>query len=139
MSRRPAQSHRPGVTEVAAHPHHHGPVHLDEADWQEFAAQTELEGEMLIGFVTGTVGRVKALRGPEAPQVHRVLDIGSGPGVGTCELARLFPGAHVVAVDGSPAMLSRVTRRADEVASAHASAPTSPSCPVASTASALPT
>jgi len=103
------------VGEVATHPHHHGPVHLDEADWQEFAAQTELEGELLIGFVTGTVERVKALRGPDAPQVHRVLDIGSGPGVGTCELARLFPEAHVVAVDGSPAMLSRVTRRAEEV------------------------
>jgi cyclopropane fatty-acyl-phospholipid synthase-like methyltransferase len=41
-----------------------------------------------------------------------VLDIGSGPGVGTCELARLFPDAHVVAVDGSPAMLNRTTQRA---------------------------
>ena len=40
------------------------------------------------------------------------LAIGSGPGVGTCELARLFPDAQVVAVDGSPAMLDRTTRRA---------------------------
>jgi SAM-dependent methyltransferase len=104
----------PSVTDVATHQHHHGPVHLDEADWREFAAQTELEGELLIGFVTGTVERIKALRTPEAPPVRRVLDIGSGPGVGTCELARLFPKAHVVAVDGSPAMLSRAAQRADE-------------------------
>lgn len=97
---------------VATHNHHHGPVHLDEADWQEFAAQTELEGEVLIGFVTGTAERVKALRPPDAPVVRRVLDIGSGPGVGTCELARLFPEARVVALDGSPAMLARAAQRA---------------------------
>ena len=41
-----------------------------------------------------------------------MLDIGSGPGVGTCELARLFPEAHVVAVDASAAMLDRAARRA---------------------------
>ena len=102
------------MTGVATHQHHHGPVHLDEADWQEFAAQTELEGEVLIGFVTGTVAQVMALRPAEAPPVRRVLDIGSGPGVGTCELARLFPEAQVVALDGSPAMLDRAAQRASE-------------------------
>jgi hypothetical protein len=30
---------------------------------------------------------IAELRGPDAPPVRRVLDIGSGPGVGTCELA----------------------------------------------------
>jgi SAM-dependent methyltransferase len=97
------------------HPaHHHGPVHLDEAEWSEFADQTEIEGELLIGFVTGTAQRTKELRGPDAPPVRRLLDIGSGPGVGTCELARLFPEAEVVAVDGSPATLARARQRADE-------------------------
>lgn len=102
---------------MATHQNHapdHGHVHLDEADWEELAAQTELEGELLSGFLTGTVARVKELLGPAAPPVRRVLDIGSGPGVGTCELARLFPDARVVAVDGSPAMLSRARQRADE-------------------------
>jgi SAM-dependent methyltransferase len=60
------------------------------------------------------VEQVNALRGPDAPPTRRILDIGSGPGVGTCELARLFPEAQVIAVDGSPAMLSRARRRADE-------------------------
>jgi SAM-dependent methyltransferase len=66
----------------------------------------------LLGFVTATAHWIAELRGPDAPPVRRVLDIGSGPGVGTCELARLFPDARVVAVDGSPAMLDRTTRRA---------------------------
>jgi SAM-dependent methyltransferase len=91
---------------------HHGHVHLDEAAWAELATQTELEGELLLGFVTGTAAWVTDLRGAEAPPVRRVLDIGSGPGVGTCELARLFPDAHVVAVDSSPAMLDRAKQRA---------------------------
>jgi SAM-dependent methyltransferase len=97
---------------MATHGHDHRHVHLDEADWQEFAAQTELEGALLLGFVTGTAERAKERRGPDAQPVRRVLDIGSGPGVGTCELARLFPEAHVVAVDGSPAMLARAEQRA---------------------------
>jgi SAM-dependent methyltransferase len=94
------------------HAHRHRHVHIDEHDWRDFAAQTELEGEVLLAYVTGTVGWVTELRGPDAPPVRRVLDIGCGPGVGTCELARLFPDAHVLAVDSSPAMLERVGRRA---------------------------
>lgn len=92
--------------------HHHGHVHLDEADWEALAAHTELEGELLLAFVTDSARWIAELRGPDAPPVRRLLDIGSGPGVGTCELARLFPDAQVVAVDGSPAMLERATRRA---------------------------
>jgi SAM-dependent methyltransferase len=93
-------------------PHPHGDVHLDEADWEALAAHTELEGELLLAFVTDTAHWIARLRGPSSPPVRRVLDIGSGPGVGTCELARLFPHAHVVAVDGSPAMLHRTRQRA---------------------------
>lgn len=96
-----------------SHRNHHGHVHLDEADWEALAAQTELEGELLLAFVTDSGRWIAELHGPDAPAVRRVLDIGSGPGVGTCELARLFPHAHVVAVDGSPAMLERALRRAD--------------------------
>jgi len=100
-----------GEQHQVAHRHDHGHVQIDEAGWRELAAQTELEGELLLGFVTGTAGRVMELRGPEAPPVRRVLDVGCGPGVGTCELARLFPEAHVVAVDSSPGMLDRARQR----------------------------
>jgi len=102
------------ATHESSSPHHHGPVHLDDAHWEEFLTQTELEGELLVGFVTGTGERVMQLRGPDAPPVRRVLDVGSGPGVGTCELAQLFPEAHVIALDGSPATLARVRQRAAE-------------------------
>ncbi len=92
--------------------HHHGHVHLDEADWEALADHAELEGEVLLAFVTDTAAWVADLRGPDAPPVRRVLDIGSGPGVGTCELATRFPEADVIAVDSSPAMLERTSRRA---------------------------
>ena len=106
------------VTGVATHQdhsaHNHGQVHLDDAHWEELLDQTEREGELLLGFVTDTGERVRELRGPDAPAVRRVLDIGSGPGVGTCELASLFPEAQVIALDGSPATLARVRQRAEE-------------------------
>ena len=104
------------MTVVATHEnqptHHHRHVHLDEAHWREWADQTEREGELLLAFVTAAARWVADLRGPDAPTVRRVIDIGSGPGVGTCELARRFPDAHVVALDSSPAMLERVRQRA---------------------------
>ena len=96
----------------ADRPHHHGHVHIDEADWQAWAEHTELQGEVLLGFVTETALWASELRGADAPPVGHVLDIGSGPGVGTCELARLFPDAHVTAIDGSAAMLERARHRA---------------------------
>ena len=108
------------MTDMAANEHHHeddhghthGHVHIDEADWQAWAADAALEGAVFLAFVTNTAAWLTELRGPDAPPVRRVIDIGSGPGVGTCELARLFPEANVIAVDSSPAMLERTTQRA---------------------------
>jgi SAM-dependent methyltransferase len=96
---------------MASDEHHH--VHLDETDWLAGAEHAELEGEVLLGFVTDVATEVRGLRGLGAPPVRRVLDIGSGPGVGTCELARIYPEADVIAVDASPGMLERVVRRTD--------------------------
>jgi SAM-dependent methyltransferase len=95
---------------MAAHDHHH--VHLDEADWRAMVTQAELEGEVLLAFVTDTAMRINARRSHDAPPVQRIIDVGSGPGVGTCEFARLFPDASVVAVDSSPSMLERAAQRA---------------------------
>ena len=47
------------------HEHHHGHVHLDEADWSAMAAQTELQGEVLLRFVTDAAAQVAALRDSE--------------------------------------------------------------------------
>jgi SAM-dependent methyltransferase len=94
------------------HHHHHGDVQLDSEFWAASAAQTELEGEVLIDFVTRTAERVRALHpGP----VQRIADIGSGPGVAVCALAEWFPGATVVAIDGSSAMLERAGARAQRL------------------------
>jgi SAM-dependent methyltransferase len=46
--------------------------------------------------------------------VRRILDIGSGPGVIACELARQFPAATVVAADGAPPLLQLTAARAAE-------------------------
>jgi SAM-dependent methyltransferase len=93
--------------------HHHDHVHMDEREWAELADYAELEGEVMLGFVADAAQWVNEVRGADAQPVMRVIDIGSGPGVGTCELARLFPQAQVVAVDSSPAMLERVVARAE--------------------------
>ena len=95
--------------------HGHGHVHMGEADWEEMAADAELQGELLLGFLTDTTTRVRALRSPDAPPVARILDVGCGPGVGSCELARSFPTAAVVALDSSPGMLERAARRASRL------------------------
>lgn len=76
--------------------------------------QAELEGEVFAEFLAAAVGRAVELRGTDAPLVRTVLDIGSGPGVGTCQLAELFPLAEVTAVDSSPSMLERVAVHASE-------------------------
>lgn len=98
---------------MAAHHHHDhdAHVHLDEADW---AAQTETataEGELMLGFLTTAIAEAVLIRGDGQGPVRRVLDVGSGPGVGTTELARLFPNAEVTALDASPAMLARAVER----------------------------
>jgi SAM-dependent methyltransferase len=96
-----------------SHSHQHGHAHdSGDHDWDALVAQIEREGEILLAFVTDAARWVSDLRGNEAP-VRRVLDIGGGPGVGSCELARRFADAQVVAVDGSQAMLDRTTRRAE--------------------------
>jgi SAM-dependent methyltransferase len=86
---------------------HHG----SEDEWAAMAAQIELEGEVMLPYVTEVASWVAEMCRRDGFEVRRVLDVGSGPGVGTCELARCFPSAAVVAVDGSSAMLEKVAAR----------------------------
>ena len=51
--------------EPHSHGQHHGSVHLDEADWEAFAEHAELEGELLLGFVTDAAHWIAELRGPD--------------------------------------------------------------------------
>ncbi len=106
-------SHEHQQHEHHNHGHHHGhrqaDVHLDEAHWAVYAAKTELEGDVLIDFVHTTADRLTEFH-PEP--IHRIVDVGCGPGVAACALALRFPNAAVLAVDSSPAMLERAAQRA---------------------------
>ncbi|NMH94185.1 class I SAM-dependent methyltransferase [Pseudonocardia bannensis] len=65
---------------------------------------------MSLGFLEGAANWLAELT-RDRP-VRRILDIGSGPGVGSCVLASAFPGAVIGAVDGSAPLLERASARA---------------------------
>ncbi len=77
-------------------------------DWAAIAADLEAEAHMLLPYV-GAALEVIAERVPEP---RTILDIGSGPGVFTSELATRFPGARVIAVDGAQELLDGARERA---------------------------
>lgn len=94
--------------------HSHRPQHHDsDADWAAMAADVTLEGEVLMPYLTETASWIAALCRRDGLEVRRVVDIGSGPGVGTCVLAQQFEAAVVVAVDGSREMLEMTVARAE--------------------------
>ena len=79
------------------HPQHHHHHHEhDDMDWGAMGEKIELEGEVLAGFVHDAARSIKD-RLAGAP-VCTIVDIGSGPGVGSCILAGAFPEATVTAV-----------------------------------------
>lgn len=82
--------------------------HEDDIDWKELGPQLERGAEVTSSWTDQAIAWLR-----ERPAaVRRILDIGSGPGVTTCQLAAAFPDADVLAVDGEPALLSRTTDRA---------------------------
>jgi SAM-dependent methyltransferase len=87
--------------------------HTDDIDWTAMAAQLELEAQVLLPYVVETAARVADLCRQDGIQVRRVLDVGSGPGVATCELARQFASATVVGADGSEELLEKAAARAE--------------------------
>ncbi|MFF9350477.1 class I SAM-dependent methyltransferase [Streptomyces sp. NPDC014734] len=91
------------------HAHGHGDT-ATEFDWDAMAPLLEREGELGLPQYEEAARWIAGLR--EVPEVRRVLDIGSGPGVITCLLAEVFPEAEVVAVDGTEALLERARARA---------------------------
>lgn len=80
---------------------HHGHHHDDWAGMADY---------LVLNAETHEPYYAQAFAGMDAPR--RILDIGSGPGVIACYLARRFPDAEVVAVDGSPELLDMAASRA---------------------------
>ncbi|MFF3127307.1 class I SAM-dependent methyltransferase [Streptomyces sp. NPDC057908] len=89
--------------------------HDQDIEWDALGVHREREAGLHAPALAQTMDWLRDLlrtSGGGHTPVHRVLDIGSGPGVVTCLLARTFPDAEVVAVDQSPGILERVRSRA---------------------------
>lgn len=72
----------------------------------------DLDGEVLHDYLAGIVAWI-AEQGDAAPR--RILDLGAGTGTGTIALARQFPDAEVIALDNSPALLSRLHSKVSDL------------------------
>ncbi|WP_371668258.1 class I SAM-dependent methyltransferase [Streptomyces sp. NBC_00289] len=87
------------------HPHDHR--HTD-IDWAEMAPHLEAQAELFAPLYE----RALAWLGREVTEPGLIVDAGSGPGVVSCLFAETFPGARVMAVDGSQPLLDRARERA---------------------------
>ncbi|MEU6468004.1 class I SAM-dependent methyltransferase [Streptomyces massasporeus] len=88
------------------HGHHHD--HTD-IDWAAMAPRLESEAELF----TSMYERALAWLAKEVTEPGLIVDAGSGPGVVSCLFAETFPGARIVAVDGSEPLLERARARAE--------------------------
>ena len=96
-----------------AHPdekrvHHHD--HTD-IDWAVMGPLLETQAELFAPLYE----RAMAWLAKERTDPGLIVDAGSGPGVVACLFAETFPGARVVAVDGSGPLLDRAKARAERL------------------------
>jgi SAM-dependent methyltransferase len=99
-----------------AHDHHH--QHTDthahshtDIDWAEMAPHLESQAELFAALYENALGWL----GKEVTEPGLIVDVGSGPGVVSCLFAEVFPGARVLAVDGSEPLLDRARARAERL------------------------
>ncbi|MFJ4691183.1 methyltransferase [Streptomyces sp. NPDC088766] len=92
------------------HGHGHGHGHGDgtEIDWAEMAPHLEAQAELFMPLYEKALSWL----GKEVTEPGLIVDAGSGPGVVSCLFAEMFPGARVMAVDGSAPLLERARARA---------------------------
>lgn len=95
-----------------AHGHGH---HDPDFDWGAMVDFAELDAEVSISLLQQAMSVLADLAHRRGLTVARILDIGSGPGVGTSALADTFPSAAITAADGSAEMLARVRARAERL------------------------
>ena len=90
--------------QVHEHGHRHGHGHAhDDIDWAEMAPLLESQAELF----TPLNERALSWLAKEETEPGLIEDAGSGPGVIACLFAETFPGARIVAVDGSEPLLER--------------------------------
>ncbi|CAK7279654.1 class I SAM-dependent methyltransferase [Streptomyces misionensis] len=90
------------------HGHVHGHGNGTDIDWNEMAPLLEAQAELFGPLYEQALGWLA----DEVPEPGLIVDAGSGPGVLSCLFARTFPGARVVAVDGTAPLLDRARARA---------------------------
>jgi len=88
--------------------HHAHGGHADH-DHARLAAVLDLDAELMADYLDAPSRLIAESLG--RPPV-RIADLGAGTGTGTAALARHFPQAQIVAIDGSPDMVALVERRA---------------------------
>ncbi|MFI1166180.1 class I SAM-dependent methyltransferase [Streptomyces sp. NPDC020801] len=97
--------HSQGHRAHQGHRGHHG--HTD-IDWAEMAPLLQSQAELFAPLYE----RAMAWLAKEVTEPGLIVDMGSGPGVVSCLFAETFPGARVVAVDGSEPLLELARARA---------------------------
>ncbi|MGW5466861.1 class I SAM-dependent methyltransferase [Streptomyces chartreusis] len=95
------------------HPHHRHEHHHDhtDVDWAEMGPMLETQAELFLPLYEHAM----AWLGKRQTEPGLIVDVGSGPGVVSCLLADTFPGARIVAVDGSEPLLERAQARAERL------------------------
>jgi SAM-dependent methyltransferase len=95
------------------HDHHAGHRHHDHSDidWSEMAPYLESQAELY----TPLFEHAMAWLAKRQTEPGLIVDAGSGPGVVACLLADSFPGARIVAGDGSEPLLERARARAERL------------------------
>ncbi len=108
MAHHHGHERNPGQAHGHCHGHGHGHGH-DEIDWAEMGPLLESQAELF----TPLYERALTWLAKEVTEPGLVVDAGSGPGVISALFAETFPGARVVAVDGSAELLERARARAE--------------------------
>lgn len=108
MAHQQNEQHRHDGHAHAHHSHGHGHGHGTEIDWAAMAAHLEAQAELF----TPLYEKALSWLGKEVTEPGLIVDAGSGPGVVSCLFAEVFPGARVMAVDGSGPLLERARARA---------------------------
>ncbi|MFE5036664.1 class I SAM-dependent methyltransferase [Streptomyces sp. NPDC056683] len=94
------------------HNHNHNHNHSDtDIDWAEMAGHLESQAELFAPLYESALSWL----GKEVTEPGLIVDVGSGPGVVSCLFAEVFPGARVLAVDGSEPLLDRALARAERL------------------------
>ncbi|MEU4485119.1 class I SAM-dependent methyltransferase [Streptomyces purpurascens] len=92
------------------HDRHDGHDHT-HLDWAAMAPRLESQAELFASLYERAMGWLAH----EVTEPGLIVDAGSGPGVVSCLFAETFPGARIVAVDGSEPLLERARARAERL------------------------